>query len=286
MGMKDFWDIVICEPIGFCSGVERALRLARSALGSCGRVYSLGPLIHNPIVVKELEKQGLTPVQEISEASGGTLVIRSHGASPDLLEEADKLKIKVIDATCPNVARVQAYAKNLSQDGYTVVVVGDLEHPEVKSILAYAQKSGIVYKQGMEIKAERIGVLAQTTTSPVSFAQAVKDLLRNNFKEMRIFNTICQEAVARQKAVKEISPRVDLFLVVGGKDSANTQALAEAVRAEGKPVFLIENKEMIDLIRLRRIAQARRIGIAAGTSTPSLAISEIVEILNTRRSKQ
>lgn len=287
MGMKAKFDIVVCEPIGFCSGVERACRLARSAMGTNGRVYSLGPLIHNPFVVQKLQNQGLTPVKEIKEAVGGTLVVRSHGCAPDLLKEAVKLRIKIVDATCPNVARVQRYAKTLSQDGYTVIVVGDSFHPEVKSILAYAGELGIVYKQGMKIAGKKkIGVLAQTTTSPIIYEAAVEDLLKNNFEEMRIFNTICQEAAVRLRRIKEIGPRVDLMLIVGGKDSANTQRLAETVRAMGKPVFHIENKESIDL---NWFSQVQRVGIAAGTSTPSLVIKEIVVRLrrmNTRRSKR
>ncbi|MFB0509372.1 MAG: 4-hydroxy-3-methylbut-2-enyl diphosphate reductase [bacterium] len=268
--------IKVAQPIGFCSGVERAVKMARRAMQTNGRVYSLGPLIHNSLVVKELIKEGLQPISNIKKAKGGTIVIRSHGCAPELLTEAAELKIKVVDATCPNVAKVQRYAKNLSQDGYTVVVVGDKTHPEVKSILAYAGKSGIVYRFGMKIKAKKIGILAQTTTSAIFFKQVIQELIKEDWEEIRVFNTICKEAASRQAAVKEIGSRVDLMLIVGGKNSANTQRLAETVRKIGKPVYHIENKGEIDD---GWFFDAKKIGIAAGTSTPSSVIDEIVKIL-------
>jgi len=272
--------VVVAEPIGFCSGVERAIRMARRVMGTNGRVYSLGPLIHNPIVVEELIRQGLEPVKDIKRAAKKTLVIRSHGCAPELLKEAKKLSIKIVDATCPNVAKVQRYASNLSREGYTVVVVGDKTHPEVKSILAYAGKSGIVYKPEMKINAKKIGILAQTTTSLNLFNRAIEELFKYNFEEIRVFNTICKEAASRQRAVKEIGSSVDLMLIIGGKNSSNTQRLAETVRKIGKSVYPIEKKEEIDW---NWFSQAKTVGIAAGTSTPSLVIDEIVEFLKNPR---
>jgi len=110
--------VVVAKPIGFCSGVERAIGMARRVMGRNGRVYSLGQLIHNPLVVKELIAQGLEPIENLRQAENGTLVIRSHGCAPALMNEAEKFKIKIVDATCPNVAKVQRYAQNLSRDGY------------------------------------------------------------------------------------------------------------------------------------------------------------------------
>lgn len=269
------WQIVVAKPIGFCTGVERALRMARKAIETNNKVYSLGPLIHNPTVVKELIKQGLRPIKDIREAKDSTLVIRSHGCAPELLKEAINLNIKIVDATCPNVAKVQRYAKELSQNGYTVVVVGDKTHPEVKSILANAGNFGIVYRTGMKITNQRIAVLAQTTASPVWLQLAVEDLLKNNCEEIRVFSTICQEAVARQQAVAAISAKVDLMFIVGGKNSANTRRLAETVNLINKLVYHIEDKREIDWDWLSKI-RPRRIGIAAGTSTPASVINEIV----------
>ncbi|MEO0093911.1 MAG: 4-hydroxy-3-methylbut-2-enyl diphosphate reductase [candidate division WOR-3 bacterium] len=283
--------LLVARPIGFCSGVERALKLARNALqqnalNQNGRVFSLGELIHNPIVVEELRNQGLIPIESLSQARNRTLVIRSHGCAPDLLAQAKRLKINIIDATCPNVAKVQHYAQKLSSEGYTVVVVGDETHPEVKSILAYAKNLGIVYKPNRKIAAKRIGVLAQTTASPALFRSAIANLLEFNprLEEIIVYNTICQEALARQNAVKEIGSRVDMMLIVGGKNSANTRRLVETVRQIGKPVYHIEDKREIDW---QILAQNRpsRIGIAAGTSTPSWVIDEIVKILQAKEVK-
>jgi 4-hydroxy-3-methylbut-2-enyl diphosphate reductase len=274
------YKIIIAEPIGFCSGVEQAVRMARRAMGVNGRVYSLGPLIHNSLVVEELLREGLEPIANIKQAEKGTLVIRSHGCAPELMVESEKLKIKVVDATCPNVRKVQQYAKRLSRDGYTVVVVGDKTHPEVKSILAYAGKSGVVYKPGIKPNGKKIGILAQTTTSSAWFKRAIEELTKNDWEEIRVFNTICKEAFSRQEAVKEIGSSVDLMLIVGGKVSANTQRLAETVRKIGKPVYHIEKKEEIDW---NWFSKTKKIGIAAGTSTPSLVIDEIVEILKNPR---
>lgn len=273
------YSVVVAEPIGFCSGVERAIRMARRVMGINGKVFSLGPLIHNPIVVEELIRQGLEPVKELKQAKNKTLVIRSHGCAPELLNQAIRLGIEIVDATCPNVRKVQKSAQHLSQQGYTVIVVGDQTHPEVKSILAYAGKLGIVYKTGMKINTKKIGILAQTTISSNLFNQAIEELVKQNFEEIRIFNTICKEAASRQKAVEEIGSRVDLMLILGGRNSSNTKRLTETIRSIGKPAYQIEKASEINW---NWLAKAKTIGIAAGTSTPSLVIDGIVEILKHR----
>ncbi len=268
--------VIVARPNGFCFGVERALRLARAGLKKFPRVYTFGQLVHNPRVLQELAAAGIKPVRRLVDVRNGCLVIRAHGCPARVLEECARQGIAVIDATCPYVRRVQNVARKLSADGYQVVVVGERNHPEVKAILAAAGKGARVFSPGLRLQG-RIGLVAQTTISREMLKEAVAKLLDFRYTEIRVFDTVCAEVVARQESAVRLAQMVDAVVVVGGKNSANTRRLTDIIRAQGKPVEHITGAEELDLRRWRGY---KRIGVVAGASTPASAVAEIARILD------
>jgi small subunit ribosomal protein S1 len=268
--------VVVARPMGFCFGVERAIRLAKSGKKQYGLVSTLGELVHNPLVLSELEREGIRSVRRVGQVREGALVIRAHGCQPETLAECSRLGIDVVDATCPYVRKVQNVARRLKEQGYTVVVVGERNHPEVKSILGYCEGRGLVYSPRMRLKGGKIGVVAQTTMSRERLREAVASLSRFRYNELRVFDTICEEVAARQQAAARIAQQVDLVVVVGGRNSANSSRLAEIARNAGRRVVFVERASEVPR---RVVARAGRVGIVAGSSTPSRVVREIVEIV-------
>lgn len=277
--------IKVAPSIGFCFGVKRAINLAKRARHKFQRVYSLGALIHNPEVVAELRDSGIKEVQSIDDARGGALVIRSHGTTPETLALARRRGLQVIDATCPYVGRVQRVARDLQSAGYSVIIVGERDHPEVQSILGYARGEGMVFSAGMKIDARKIGVVAQTTIPWKTFQTALADLCQRHFEELRVFNTICAEAAGRQDAAHKLAREVDLMVVIGGHNSANTSRLADIARNAGKQTYQVENEQELNPDWFQA-AQAGKpspvvVGVTAGTSTPSWVVDDVLAKLRT-----
>ena len=201
---------------GFCFGVKRAIDMARATLDSKeGPIYSLGPLIHNPQVVSCLARMGLKEINDLGEIKEGTLVIRSHGVGPDLLETAREKGLEIVDATCPNVRRAQDLARELSRENIQVVVVGDKEHPEVQGIIGWTCGKAMVAENPEEAAeltaAGPIGVVAQTTQPQENF-DAVVDILRKTGAEVRVCNTICNATAERRKPPLILPGRSMLWL--------------------------------------------------------------------------
>jgi (E)-4-hydroxy-3-methyl-but-2-enyl pyrophosphate reductase len=270
--------ISVVQNAGFCFGVKRALNLAfEEAKKSGKRVYTLGPLIHNPQVVEELRREGVQPVQNIVKLKTGTLIIRSHGAHPQIIHQAKKKGLKIIDATCPFVRRAQKNAQALYKDGYQVIVVGEAHHPEVQGIIGYAGDKALVVNQQTKNLSlpedKKIGVIAQTTLNLDTFKQVVGMLLEKA-REIKIFNTICNATANVQKATLEMTKDVDLMIVVGGKNSANTSRLAKLCKEKDKPTYHVETS-----IELKKgwFKDKKRIGVTAGTSTPNWIINQVIK---------
>lgn len=265
---------MVARPTGFCFGVERAIRMAKRGKVRHGRVHTLGELVHNPQVLAELEQEGIEAVRRPEQVRDGALVIRAHGCPPDVLARCEKLGLVTIDATCPYVRKVQSVARRLKEQGYFVVVVGERDHPEVRSILGYCGPAARVYSRRMRLKAVKIGVVAQTTMSRQRLEEAVANLSRLRYTELRVFDTICGEVISRQAAAAAIAVRSELVIVVGGRNSANTSRLAEVVRAAGKEMMLVERASELP----RKLLRSRRsIGVVAGSSTPAWVVREVAE---------
>lgn len=271
-------EITVARQAGFCFGVKRAIKLAEEAVSLDREIYSLGPLIHNRQVVAQLSDRGIKPVGSLDQIGGsGTLVIRSHGVGAQVLEEAEATGLKIVDATCPFVKKAQQLAHQLQEEGYQVVVVGDKSHPEVTGIVGWTQDKAEVVENAMEAaalgRANKIGVLAQTT-QPVENFLAVVRTLAAKCQELRVFNTICHATGERQDAAVELAGQVDVMVVVGGKDSANTQKLARLCRDTGTPTYHIE---IADELKVEWLRGKDKIGLTAGASTPGWIIEEVKE---------
>nr|WP_276538574.1 bifunctional 4-hydroxy-3-methylbut-2-enyl diphosphate reductase/30S ribosomal protein S1 [Dehalobacterium formicoaceticum] len=269
--------VVMAKNAGFCFGVKRALQFAEEAVESYGMVCSLGPLIHNPQEVERLKQKGIVAVDDLNLVTGSRAIIRSHGVSPEIFSQAEKLNISLIDATCPFVKRAQLYAKDLAENGYRVVVVGDRNHPEVEGIVGWSNQKACVVENAEEagkiLLGDKVGVIAQTTQQVHNFQQ-VAEVLKNKNPHLVIHNTICLATAERQKATEKLAQEVDLVLVVGGLNSANTQKLARIARETGTPAFLVEKAQDIDFEWLKGKDQ---VGITAGASTPDWIIKEVLQ---------
>ena len=272
-------EIFLADKAGFCFGVKRAINTAYEAAGK-GRIFCFGPLIHNPQEVERLRRAGIETMEDFSTLEpGDSLVIRSHGVPPRVLAEAREKGLTIIDLTCPFVGKAQRDAEALSKEGYQVIVVGEKKHPEVQSILGYAGDDSVVLEtvddvDGAELQ-PRIGVVAQTTQSYSNFSEIVLKLLRLS-RELKVFNTICSSTKERQDAARVLARRVDVMLVVGGRNSANTTRLASLCRQEGKPAYHIE---VADEIRPEWLEGITSIGVTAGASTPDWVVDGVLERL-------
>ncbi len=266
----------VADQAGYCFGVRRALEMVKEHLSEPGKtVYSLGPIIHNPKVVEEFRGKGLIPVDTLDAVNEGVLVIRSHGVEKELLEEARRKGLVVIDATCPFVKNAQRLARKLSKESYQVIIVGEESHPEVKGILSYSGADTIVVGDSRALVGKsigpKVGVLAQTTQSQDNFVRVIEAILANTH-ECRVYNTICNATLSRQNAAAELAGTMEVMIVVGGKNSANTLRLAELCRSAGATTHHIESEDELvpDMIH-----GAERIGITAGASTPRAHVERV-----------
>ena len=269
-------EVILAEYLGFCYGVKRAIRLARESATE-KNASTLGPIIHNPQMVARLEEEGVGSVDMVSEVpDGGTIIIRSHGVGPAVYEEANARPIKVVDATCPHVKKAQMAAHRLAEDGYDVVIIGEKKHPEVKSILEWAGGNAAVVETEDEAETlpayVKLGIVAQTTFSGMRF-QAIAARLLAKSNDIRIVRTICTATDQRQSAALKLAADVDMMLVIGGKNSANTTRLAQ-ICAEKTVVHHIETASELEDEWFRNI---KKIGITAGASTPDWIIREVYQ---------
>jgi len=259
---------------GFCFGVKRALEMAERTVEIAPAV-SLGPLIHNQQVVERMAERGIQVVHALKEVKcEQALIIRSHGVAPGVYEEAENKGIHVVDATCPFVQKAQRLAAESAQMGQQVIVIGDKLHPEVQGILGWAGELAIPIQTLDEAKElpfyPRLAVLAQTTQLAESFAGIVEEL-KLHTKELTVHNTICNATAERQKVARELAETVNVMVVVGGRNSANTQKLA-SICAERANTYLIETADELEDAWFR---EAKSAGLTAGASTPDWIIEEV-----------
>lgn len=270
--------VYLAEHYGFCYGVKRAVELAQaSADGSS--VKTLGPIIHNPQVVGRLADQGVSVANDLSEINDGKIIIRSHGVGPRTYDEAKAKNLNIIDATCPHVKKAQLSAYTLLNQEYQVVVVGEKNHPEVKSIVEWSNNTAIVIQTKQEAESmpfyPQLGVVVQTTFAGGDFEDIVR-VLKTKCDEIKIERTICNATEARQQAAVKLAKIVDVMVVVGGKNSANTSRLAELCRQVSSKVYHIETQEEL---KEEWFYEAKAAGVTAGASTPDWIIEEVVKTM-------
>lgn len=263
-------EIEVARYAGVCYGVERALGMAEKAADEARKpVNTLGPLIHNPLVVNDLESIGVGTASSVSEVEEGALIIRAHGVVPSVVEDARARGLDVLDATCPYVKKVHNAAERLVREGYQLIVVGESGHPEVEGIMGHAGDDAHVVSVPGDLDAidlsRKVGVVVQTTQTPGALADVVAELSKRTM-DLRVINTICSATQERQDSAAELARRVDAMIVVGGKNSGNTRRLAEICTAACPKTHHIEDASEIEAAWFDG---ASHIGVTAGASTPA-----------------
>lgn len=277
-------DIVIAKESGFCFGVKRAVNEAIEAKKLYNKkIYTLGPLIHNNDVVNFLKYKDILPV-ELDDISilkkDDIIIIRSHGVSPQTLKKLEEKQLEIIDLTCPFVTNIQKKVKAYYDSGYSIIIVGDNNHPEVTGINGWCNNSAIISRDGSELinLPGKVCIVSQTTEKQETW-EKILNIVIKKCREIAAFNTICSATESRQKCAEELSKKVDLMIVVGGKNSSNTTKLYEICKNTCKNTIHIENSgEMPDnIIKSKNI---KNIGITAGASTPDWIIEEVIDKMN------
>lgn len=261
---------------GACFGVERALRMvSEQARQAAGPVGTLGPLIHNPVVVAELKSQGVDVIDSPAQVeSGSTLFMRTHGVAPAVEDEARARGAHVLDATCPFVKKVHVAAQRLAREGYTVFVVGEDGHPEVEGTVGHAPGAKVVGSAADVNEAEvprRVGLVVQTTLAVQTLREVVAAFV-GRCEELRVINTICDATSRRQTAAAELARRADVMVVIGGRNSANTTHLADICRQSCARTHHIERPEELCAEWFENV---ELVGVTAGASTPQAHIEAV-----------
>ena len=270
--------VKVAQSSGFCFGVKRAMDLVLqvTARENKGEVFTDGPLIHNPQALELLRDKGVVSLNETKGKISGTIVIRSHGISPARLQELKKTGAKILDATCPKVKQVQSIIGRYAQQGFFPVIIGDAGHAEVQGLLGFSGKNSLVIQSEDEIKKfpsqQKICVVAQTTQNREKFLK-LKEMIKGQFPQAEIFDTICEANRKRQEGLKDLCHAVDAIVVVGGKESGNTKRLVEIAQAEGVPTFFGESENDLDL---KKMSSYNEIGVIGGASTPDWVLQKIV----------
>jgi len=269
--------IRLSECAGFCWGVERALEVARTAAAEApSPVNTLGPLIHNPGVIADLQQRGVGVVSGVDELTSGTVILRSHGVPKETREELVAAGLNVLDATCRFVTSAQDKAARLKEQGYLVVIVGEKDHPEVLALRSYAGAESLVAETPLDLPDDlpnpRVGVVVQTTQSKERLAELVAYLAPRT-RELLVHNTICSATEQRQTAAIAMARGVDVVIVVGGKNSGNTRRLAELCTVEQPRTYHVETAAEIDPAWLSGVTS---VGVTAGASTPSEQIEAVI----------
>ena len=267
--------IVVAKTAGFCMGVRRAVDMVLDASNLSGEpIFTYGPLIHNPQVLKMLEEKKIFRIDEIPLKGTGTILIRAHGVPPEDEKSLKEAGFKVVNATCPRVVRVQKIIHKYAQKGYSTIIIGDEKHPEVVGLLGYAEGNGYTVTSLEQLsslpKFENTVVVAQTTQN-TAFYDEIKTWCKINAPHYKIFDTICGSTEKRQTEIRELAKVNDAVIVVGGKQSGNTKRLAQIASSTGKPAVHIEDVSQIDY---EKLSSAESVAITAGASTPNWIINE------------
>lgn len=274
-------EIILAKEAGFCFGVKRAIDMSMKTHEKGISFATFGELIHNKQVVRSLEDLGIYAVESFDDLEGKAVLIRSHGIPKNLYEEAKELGIRTIDGTCPYVKKIQNLAAKYSSEGYTIIIVGDPEHPEVIGVSGWS--NGPVYVVHSVEEAEALPhinkacIVSQATLTMKKW-QDVLSVVQTRVDELVENNTICEATRERQSSAEELSQEVDLMLIIGGKHSSNTIKLLEVCQRHCKNSYHIETLEEIQMINF---SNCDKIGITAGASTPDWIINEVINALQT-----
>ncbi len=270
-------EIIIGKNSGFCFGVKRAVDGVENTLKEHSNVKCLGSIVHNEVVIGDLEKKGVKFIKSMDEVrAGDTLIFRAHGVEEKLYKEAKEKNVEIIDYTCPKVALIHEQIKEAESNGYHVIIVGKKSHPEVLGSKGWARNADVI-EEIADIDSlanyDKVFCIAQTTYSLSKFLEIEKEL-KEKYKDMVCVNSICPSTKIRQQECEELSKKVDFMIIVGGSESSNTKKLYEIAVKNNRNSILVGDE--CD----KKIEESKKygiIGIMSGASTPSITVEKIVE---------
>jgi len=267
--------VITAPSAGFCRGVERAVQRARELAGeSKAPVFTDGPLIHNRQMMDALRRDGVIEATDPACLKGGTLIIRAHGIAPERRQGLQRLPLRLVDATCPDVARIQARIRKYARMGREIVIYGDAGHAEVAGLLGYAEGRGHVVENPADVSAlpplKRVCLVAQSTQLPADYDK-VAAVMRGRFPDTLVLDTICESTWRRQREIEELARDCDMIVIVGGHHSANTLRLVNLAR-QLKPTVHIE---IAAELKPETFKGHRRVGLTGGASTPAFVLADV-----------
>lgn len=267
--------IKLAQNYGFCFGVKRAIKIAESAKGAS----TIGPLIHNNEEILRLKENfDVTTLKSIDDVADiKKAIIRTHGIPKNYLEYLKDKNIEIVDATCPFVTKSQKICEKMSEEGYSVVIFGDENHPEVEGVKSYAKNDAVVILTCKDLESLNLGkkvALVSQTTRKVEEFMKIANYLISNYREVRVFNTICNATLENQESAKSLAKEADIMIIVGGKNSSNTKQLYAISKEFCKDSYLIENENEI---KKEWFLNKKLCGITAGASTPDWIIKKTIE---------
>lgn len=278
--------IILGKTAGFCFGVKNAVNKSIEQVEKVGKIYCLGELVHNKQVIEELEQKGVVFIDEVNQAQD-RVIIRAHGVTKQVYEQIEAMGLEKVDLTCPRVLKIHQIAEEYVNKGYFIFVVGPEEHPETIGTVSFCGNDYALiekvediqkaYSNFKESKKEKALIIGQTTFNLSKFemiAEELKNMLKEN---LEIKNTICEATRLRQEETAEIAKEADLMIIIGGKNSSNSNKLYDIANKYCKDVIFIETKEDLDINHIKKF---EKIGIMAGASTPQKSIDNVVEIIN------
>ena len=276
-------ELTIAKSAGFCFGVTRAVNMVYEAIEKENvPIYTYGPIIHNDEVVKDMEKNGVTVINDLDELSShekGVMIIRSHGISKDEYDRIKNCGFEVLNATCPFVSKIHRYVEDYSSKGYDIIIVGSPKHPEVCGIKGWADEKCHVTiinspedaENYMKNSTKKLCIVSQTTFNYNKFKNLVEIIDKKGY-DIDVINTICSATEERQLEAGELADKVDAMIVIGGKSSSNTQKLFEICKANCVNTYYIQT---LDDLELYSLPPVNCVGITAGASTPNYLIKEV-----------
>ena len=273
-------EVKLAKSAGFCFGVKRAVDTVYEQVGTGKKIYTLGPIIHNEEVVKDLEEKGvqvLETEQDLEKVKDGTIIIRSHGVPKHVYESIKRQKLEYVDATCPFVRKIHKIVEEESSKGNTILIIGNENHPEVAGIRGWSRSEAYVINTAEEaVKFDvpvekKLCIVSQTTFNYNKFQELVEIISKKRY-DIIVLNTICNATEERQQEAQKIAKDVDAMIVIGGRHSSNTQKLFEICKKECENTYYIQTLVDLDFDRLKTVGS---VGITAGASTPKNIIEEV-----------
>mgnify|MGYP001149175278 CR=1 FL=1 len=273
-------EVILAKSAGFCFGVKRAVDTVYEQTGTRGKIYTYGPIIHNEEVVRDLEQKGVKVLgneTELNALTEGTVVIRSHGVERRINDAIAEKGLRCVDATCPFVKKIHRIVEKESAAGRRIIIIGNRNHPEVEGICGWSLTEPVVIEsmeEAEKFKAdpeEKLCIVSQTTFNYNKFQDLVEKISKTYY-DILVLNTICNATQERQVEARQIASQVDVMIVIGGRNSSNTQKLYEICRRECKHTYYIQTLEDF---KPEITGTVRSVGITAGASTPNQIIEEV-----------